>query len=97
MKCRCGEPLTAPDTGRPPTYCSTTCRRSAEYELRRHQQLLLKAQKAEQDARLHNAVGRRGYGAPNARDAAVAAFWEGEVERLSALLDSVLAADAAGQ
>jgi hypothetical protein len=31
----CGEPLTKPKTGRPPRYCSTTCRRSAEFSIKR--------------------------------------------------------------
>ena len=34
--CRvCAAPLTIPATGRPPRYCSVTCRRQAEYELKR--------------------------------------------------------------
>jgi hypothetical protein len=32
---KCDRPLTKPVTGRPPTYCSVGCRRSAEYEVRR--------------------------------------------------------------
>ena len=36
LKCRkCGTPLAKPATGRPPRYCSTGCRRAAEYEIRR--------------------------------------------------------------
>ena len=31
----CEAPLTKPRTGRNPRYCSTTCRRSAEYALKR--------------------------------------------------------------
>jgi hypothetical protein len=38
LKCRA--PLTPTDVGRPPTYCSTGCRRAAEYELRRIQRHL---------------------------------------------------------
>jgi hypothetical protein len=34
---KCGNPLEKPKTGRPPSYCSSACRRSAEYELRRLQ------------------------------------------------------------
>lgn len=34
--CRiCGEPLSQPTTGRSRRYCSTTCRRAAEYQLKR--------------------------------------------------------------
>lgn len=32
---KCGGPLEKPATGRPPRWCSTACRRLAEYELRR--------------------------------------------------------------
>lgn len=36
MRCiKCGAPLAQPDTGRPKTYCSTVCRRAAEFEIRR--------------------------------------------------------------
>ena len=37
---KCGEPLQQPATGRPAVYCSTGCRRAAEYELRRLQRHL---------------------------------------------------------
>ena len=37
---KCGEPLQRPAAGRPPTYCSTTCRRAAESERRRLQRRL---------------------------------------------------------
>jgi hypothetical protein len=34
--CRmCAAILTPPDTGRPPAYCSTACRRAAEYAIKR--------------------------------------------------------------
>ena len=38
LKCR--TPLTPTAVGRPPSYCSTGCRRAAEYELRRIQRHL---------------------------------------------------------
>ena len=38
----CGEPLTKPETGRPPRYCSTTYRRSAENSLKRLNMHLLR-------------------------------------------------------
>jgi hypothetical protein len=37
---KCDEPLQQPTTGRPALYCSTGCRRAAEYELRRLQRHL---------------------------------------------------------
>ena len=48
--CRCGAVLVRPATGRPPRYCSTSCRRAAEYDLRRAQQLLTRAERSEQTA-----------------------------------------------
>lgn len=36
----CRKPLERPENGRPPSYCSTSCRRAAEYELRRLQRRL---------------------------------------------------------
>jgi predicted nucleic acid-binding Zn ribbon protein len=36
----CRAPLERPEMGRPPSYCSTGCRRAAEYELRRLQRRL---------------------------------------------------------
>ena len=38
LKCR--KPLKPTGVGRPPSYCSTGCRRAAEYELRRIQRHL---------------------------------------------------------
>lgn len=32
---KCGKALTKPRTGRPPTFCSTACRRAGEYEAAR--------------------------------------------------------------
>lgn len=37
---KCCKPLEKPATGRPPSYCSTACRRAAEYELKRLQRHL---------------------------------------------------------
>jgi hypothetical protein len=37
---KCERPLKPTGGGRPPTYCSTGCRRAAEYELRRIQRHL---------------------------------------------------------
>ncbi len=84
LKCRCGEPLTAPDTGRPPRYCSVSCRRSAEYDLRRQQALLLRAEKALQDARCKAATS--GFTV----DVKRAAWWAAEVDRLADYLEQSL-------
>jgi hypothetical protein len=36
LRCvKCGSPLQAPATGRPPTYCGETCREAAAYEIKR--------------------------------------------------------------
>lgn len=88
--CRCGAEIEKPKTGRPAWYCSTACRRAAEYELRRWQSLLLRAQKEEQTAALAAVVGRLGYGSPGERERAALAFWQGEVDRLAGLLDDAL-------
>jgi hypothetical protein len=42
---KCGAPVTPPTTGRPPRYCSTGCRRAAEYELQRLQRHLEAAER----------------------------------------------------
>jgi len=82
---RCATPLTASSTGRPPSYCSTRCRRAAEYELRRLQRRLETAER-ERD-RWHRAVHHPaafGHNADYARRH-LAAFTD-EAERLSARL-----------
>lgn len=84
LKCRCGVALDRPATGRPPRYCSTSCRRSAEYDVRRAQSLLLRAEKALQDARLHAELD---HGDVWAREAA---WWRAEVLRLEDDLEQVL-------
>ena len=92
MTCKCGTELEKPATGRPPRYCSTTCRRSAEYELRRWQTLLLTAQKEQQKVGLALAVGSH---SPAIRERDVAAFnyWQGQVDSLFDFLDDALAAE----
>jgi hypothetical protein len=91
LVCRCGTTLERPETGRPPRYCSTTCRRSAEYELRRWQQLLLRAQKASQDARLRYVLH------PSPVNERSIEFWEHEVEGLAELLDDALVDSGEGE
>jgi hypothetical protein len=82
--CRCGEVIEVPKTGRPPRYCTVSCRRSAEYELRRQQALLLRAEKAYQDARLKAATE---FGT---HWQAAAEWWRQEVERLEDYLEQTL-------
>jgi hypothetical protein len=48
---KCGTGLTRPATGRPPRYCSVTCRRAAEFELRRVQRRLESLEREEQELR----------------------------------------------
>ena len=87
MTCpECSGPMPATKaTGRPATYCSPTCRRAAEYAIRRAQVLLTRAQRAEQDARLRVATG---WGHKD--DAKVVDFWSGEVDRLRGSLRELL-------
>lgn len=87
MKCpECSGPMpAAKSTGRPATYCSPTCRRAAEYAIRRAQVLLTRAQRAEQDARLRQVTGW-GHGS----DGKAAGFWAAEVERLRTALRELL-------
>jgi hypothetical protein len=85
----CGSPMpAAKSTGRPPTYCTSVCRRAAEFALRRAQVLLTRAQRAEQDASLAVATGSN-YQA--ADDAARLAFWRSEVQRLRDEIRALLA------
>ena len=48
---KCGDELEQPTTGRPRTYCGPTCRRAAEFELRRLQRQLEGAEQAVARAR----------------------------------------------
>jgi hypothetical protein len=52
----CHGPLERPETGRPPSYCSTSCRRAAEYELRRLQRRL---ERLETEASYHRVRGNQ--------------------------------------
>ena len=85
---QCGASMERPRTGRPPRYCSTLCRRATEYELRRAQQLLARAERAEQDAR-RDAV----FGANPQHQARIAAWWAAEVDRLGEQLLELLEFD----
>lgn len=61
---KCGGKLKRPATGRPPKFCSTGCRRAAEYELRRLQRRLealeerASALRQEPDRGMHDVYGR---------------------------------------
>lgn len=94
-RCReCGRLVEQPAVGRPRSYCSVTCRRAAEYELRRVQSLLSRAQSREQDAALKVTLAEKW----EAREAEAAlAFWRGEVARLRAELRALLAGVGEGE
>jgi hypothetical protein len=53
---RCAAPLAKPATGRPPSYCSTTCRRAAEFELRRCERRLERLEAKASDLRIEGAA-----------------------------------------
>lgn len=86
-ECRCGEEFEVPATGRPPRFCSVSCRRSAEYELRRVQALLVRAEKAYQDARLAEATE---FGD---RYAKKRQWWEDECARIYDALEQIFICD----
>lgn len=91
----CGAPIGQPTTGRPRSYCSALCRRAAEYELRRIQSALGRADRAETGARMGAAVAPSGWTVPDPQAKARAAWWAGECTRLRALLRDTLAGVAA--
>jgi hypothetical protein len=84
----CGERLEQPATGRPRKYCGDVCRRAAEYDLRRAQALLKRAEQRAQDAALqvHMADHWQRTSVKNRL-----AFWQGEIARLRAELQQLLA------
>lgn len=84
----CRAELTHPATGRPRMYCSTACRRAAEYELRRLQALMLMAEKEELRARSRQLTEYRS----DALDGLVR-FWVGETLRLRTRLQLLLAGE----
>jgi hypothetical protein len=84
----CGAELEQPATGHPRVYCGPVCRRAAEYALRRAQQLLTVAEKAEQRARAAHAVET--WDKPSTRK--VVKWWAGEVARLEGRLRELLGA-----
>jgi hypothetical protein len=82
---RCAAPVTKPATGRPPTYCSTTCRRAAEFELRRCERRLERLEGKASDLRIEGATPD-GQGWPDKRLARVTLEIERYERRLEALL-----------
>lgn len=89
---QCGNSLPpAPARGRPPTYCGTTCRRAAEFEIKRIQARLLSAERAEIKSRLDEVTysyGRKDHSRETE-------FWQSEVVRIKAELRTALAGLAA--
>jgi hypothetical protein len=53
---KCGTPLSKPPTGRPPSYCSRTCRRAAEFEIRRCERRLERLEGKASDLRIDGAA-----------------------------------------
>lgn len=84
----CGERLEQPDTGRPPKYCGEVCRRAAEYDLRRAQALLRRAEQRAQDARLALHLCSQWERKPLEKRLG---FWDDEIDRLHITLRKFLA------
>jgi hypothetical protein len=57
---KCAAPLQRPEVGRPPTYCSPACRRSAEFELRRLQRRIERLERFALDLRLMGDIDGQG-------------------------------------
>ena len=57
---KCQAPLERPEVGRPPSYCSTGCRRAAEYELRRLQRAIEGLEEYARNLRLQGDPDRQG-------------------------------------
>jgi sugar-specific transcriptional regulator TrmB len=87
---KCGRPLEKPATGRPPAYCSTACRRLAEYELRRINRRLEKLEGRASRLRHSPDVGAKDWAGRTHAEALAAC--EAEIadaeKRLRALLDA---------
>lgn len=83
---QCGTKVAAVRIGRPRVYCGDVCKRMAEYELRRAQARLQRAETKEQDARLKVATDHWQRG--NFEKAAT--FWAAETEHLKGQLRELL-------
>lgn len=96
----CGAVVTRPKkTGRPPTYCSTRCRRAAEASIRRLQVHLTRCEREEQKARLELAMPDNTWRVDKGLARVRADFWRDEITRLRSeladLLDDDTKSDAA--
>lgn len=89
-KCRvCSSPLAVrAGPGRPRSYCGPLCRRAAEYEIRRVQSLLLRAERMLQDVRLNSDLNY--WRTPDERGHECSRL-EAEVQLLQARLVGILA------
>jgi hypothetical protein len=88
---RCAGPLVTPRTGRPPTFCSTACRRAAEYEVRRLSRRLerLETEAADLCVQLHVIEHRDAAQSDEYR-----AYWSREpAARLAGLTHEIAAAE----
>jgi hypothetical protein len=84
----CEGPLDQPATGRPRVYCGQTCRRAAEMAIRRIQSQLAMAEKRAMLAGEHVATAWDSTARSGPRK--VLKYWQGEVNRLQAVLLSLL-------
>ena len=82
----CGGPVEQSGEGRPRTYCDITCRRVAEYRIRRLMTLLATVEKIEQGARLElvDPMYRT-----STRHKQIKA-WQAEIDRLEERLTALL-------
>lgn len=86
---RCPREVVQPKTGRRRVYCSSVCRRQAEYDLRRTNAQLAIAEKRlmEADARRCTAVRQEDV----EKWSRLVAFWDEQCERLNEWLGTLLA------
>jgi predicted nucleic acid-binding Zn ribbon protein len=89
-KCpRCSETVVQPETGRRRVYCSESCRRATEYELRRLDAAIRWADKQATAARAKRAIARKPEDVAAAQ--ALFEFWADESEELATQLEDELA------
>lgn len=87
---KCGALLTRPPTGRPPRYCSTACRRVAEYEVRRLQRHLEREERLEAQWRRDSDPDTRFAGGSVEYATRMLAVTVAEIARLEARLRELL-------
>jgi hypothetical protein len=90
-RCRnCTAPLPPPPpTGRPPSYCSTECRRAAEFAIRRCNKRLEQVEAELSEARVDQAFAKEGDESAQRRVDA----WQAEADVLSERLRGLMADD----